>query len=769
MKRPNKAGGLSSVTSTIKHVVQSKRAKTNIKNLLKVNKAGGFDCPGCAWGDSSEGHVHFCENGAKAIAWESTERKADAAFFEQYTVSNLRKQSDYWLEYQGRLCEPMRYNASTDKYQAVSWDTALALIKEHMHSLDSPNEVEFYTSGRASNEASFLYQLFGRMFGTNNFPDCSNMCHEASGVALHQSIGVGKGTVVLDDFYRASAIFVYGQNPGSNHPRMMNALRKAAKNGCKIVSINNLKEVALEKFASPQQPLELLAGQSTSISQLYLTPKLGSDFAVIRGMAKTILETFPDAINHTFIQQHTINFDAYIKAIQLTPWSKIVAQTGLTQRIIEEAAEIMATSANVISTWAMGFTQHKHSVNTIKELSNLHLLLGQIGKKGAGLSPIRGHSNVQGNRTMGINEKPPESFLNKLDARFKTDMPKENGHNVQSALKALHNKQSKVLICLGGNLAAAAPDSEFTAKAMSQTKLNVQISTKLNRSHLMLGQDALILPCLGRTEVDEQRSGPQKITVEDTFSMVHASAGTAEPPSPLCLSETDIVARMAYVVLEKPCVNSERQDCAHQVDWLALRDNYDLIRDLIADCIPEFENYNKKIEQPFGFHLSNAAAQLKWKTHSGKAVFSAVELPSTLYSKEVDLIVKEANNNKERVLTLQSLRSHDQYNTTIYGMDDRYRGIKNQRRVLFMNKKDAERLALNQGQKVEIESIWEDKITRKVDDFQVVIYDIPRGNVAAYYPETNPLVSINSVGDQSYTPTSKSVPVIVRPSKNAII
>lgn len=760
-KKPNKAGGIDSINSALKQVLRSKRVKSNIKNLLKVNKDGGFDCPGCAWGDSEEGFVHFCENGAKAIAWESTERKVSTEFFQQYSVNKLKKQSDYWLEYQGRLTQPMRYNAKSDKYEPISWDNAIALIKAHLIAVESPNQVEFYTSGRASNEASYLYQLFGRVFGTNNFPDCSNMCHEASGVALTESIGVGKGTVVLDDFYKADAIFVFGQNPGTNHPRMMSALRKAAKGGCKIVAINNLKEIALQKFASPQQPLELLTGKSTSISQLYLTPKLGTDFALIRGISKTIIDKFPNAIDTSFIEAHTIAFEDYVKAVKQTQWSKIEAQTGISKSQIVEAAAIFANSKRVISTWAMGITQHKHSVATIKELTNLHLMLGQIGKQGAGLSPVRGHSNVQGNRTMGINEKPSLSFLNKISAHFDMPMPQKMGHNVQSALTALHEKRSNILICLGGNLAAAAPDSDYTAEAMSKAKLNVQISTKLNRSHLMVSQDALILPCLGRTEIDMQRSGPQQVTVEDTFSMVHASAGTSAPPSEYCLSETDIIARIANAVMSA-CADESLKT----IDWLALRDDYSMIRDLIANSIDGFDDFNQKLKQKHGFHLTNSAANLQWNTQSGKATFSSSSVPNSLYTEQTENLIAAHTAKKEQVFTLQSMRSHDQYNTTIYGMDDRYRGIKNKRKILFVNEKDAKKMHLQEGQRVEIESIWEGNTSRKLNDFQLVFYDIPRGNVAAYYPETNPLVPINSVGDYSYTPTSKSIPVVIRASLN---
>ncbi|MGE6121695.1 FdhF/YdeP family oxidoreductase [Aeromonas media] len=751
IEKPAKAGGFSSLQSTFKQVLQSQKTRQNIKNLLRVNQTDGFDCPGCAWGDNKQGAFQFCENGAKAVAWESTGKTVGAAFFAEHSVRRLSAQSDYWLEYQGRLTEPLRYNPATDHYEPVSWEQAFTLIADKLKSLASPDEVEFYTSGRASNEASYLYQLFGRLYGTNNFPDCSNMCHEASGVGLIQSVGVGKGTVVLDDFDAAKAIFVFGQNPGTNHPRMMNALRKAARQGCQIVTFNNLKEVALERFASPQSPAELLTPAATRISHQYLTPKLGGDMAAIRGMAKYILEEQGDRIDLAFIEQHTAHFDDYLAKVKATGWAQIEAQSGLSREAITQAARIFAQSESVISCWAMGITQHKHSVDTIREIVNLHLMCGQIGKPGAGLCPVRGHSNVQGNRTMGINEKPNAAFIDRLERRFPVGLKRTPGHNVYEALKALHGGKSKVLVCLGGNLAAAAPDTDFTYEAMRKSELNVQISTKLNRSHLMVSKDALILPCLGRTELDLQRSGVQKITVEDTFSMVHASTGMNEPVSPLCLSEIDIVARMAEATL-----GSER------VDWLALRDDYALLRDLIAETIAGFDDFNRRIEEPCGFHLENGAALLRWNTASGRAEFRASRLP--------DSILPECTSHAEQmvgepVLVLQSLRSHDQYNTTIYGMDDRYRGIKGRRNVVFMNEEDARRLGLAEEQQVDMTAICNDGRERVVRGFSVIFYEIPRGNIAAYYPETNPLVAIESIGEGSFTPTSKSVPVLVTPSQ----
>lgn len=760
-KKPNKAGGLPSLASTLKHIVKSQQPTSNLRSLLKANQDKGFDCPGCAWGDQKDGLFKFCENGAKAIAWESTTKQVERHFFAEHTVSSLRKQSDYWLEYQGRLTEPMRYDAASDKYLPITWQDAYALINHHLSNLENANQAEFYTSGRASNEAAFLYQLFGRMFGTNNFPDCSNMCHEASGVALTESIGIGKGTVTLEDFDHADTIFVFGQNPGSNHPRMMNALRKAARNNCKIVSFNNLKEVALEKFASPQDPIELLTSNATNISHAYFTPTLGGDMAAIRGMVKAILETNQKAIeakqlpliNDTFIKEHSIGFAEYQQQVEQTSWQDICQQSGLTENELRKAAEIYLAGNKVIITWAMGITQHKHSVDTIKEIVNLQLLKGNLGKKGAGLCPVRGHSNVQGNRTVGINEKPKADFIDNLQQLTATKLPYDAGHNVYHALKAFLAKESKTLICLGGNLAAAGPDTEEIIKALSNTELNVQISTKLNRSHLYMGKDALILPCLGRTEIDRQQTGEQKITVEDTFSMVHASQGNVEPLSTNLRSEVSIVAHIAHEVLDKS-----------DIAWLDLANDYSKIRDLIEKTLPAFSGFNDKIKTPGGFYLGNSARSLTWHTQSQKAQFSANNLPEKLVAE-----LFESNDKAHQLFTLQSLRSHDQYNTTIYGMHDRYRGIENNRKVLFIHEKDASKLGFNDGDSVDITSVWHNNQQREVKEFSLVFYDIPRGNLAAYYPETNPLVPLDSIGDKSYTPTSKAIAVYLKKSNSSRI
>ncbi|XQW86396.1 FdhF/YdeP family oxidoreductase [Thalassotalea piscium] len=754
--KPQKAGGFSSLKSTIKHIIDSQQPTTNIKNLIKANQDHGFDCPGCAWGDQKEGLLQFCENGAKAIAWESTSKKADAEFFKKHSVSYLQKQSDYWLEYQGRLTEPLRYNSATDHYEKINWQDAFELIATHLNQLSSPDQAEFYTSGRASNEAAFTYQLFGRMFGTNNFPDCSNMCHEASGVALNESIGVGKGTVTLEDFDHADAIFVFGQNPGTNHPRMMNALRKSARSGCKIVSFNNLKEVALERFASPQDPIELLTPSATTISHLYLTPQLGGDMAAVRGICKYIFEKNEQAISqgqaaiidNDFIAQHTVNFSQYQQQVSQTSWQKIEQQSGLSKAELIKAAELYLQAERVICTWAMGLTQHKHSVDTIQEIVNLQLLKGNIGKKGAGLCPVRGHSNVQGNRTVGINEKPSAEFITALTKLVDKPLPFAGGHNVYHALKALLDKSSKVIICLGGNIAAAAPDTQQTLEALCNSQLNVQISTKLNRSHLAIGEDALILPCLGRTEIDEQASGPQYITVEDTFSMVHASQGKVAPLSSEQKSEIAIVAGIANATLSDTKVN-----------WQALTNNYDEIREMISQALPEFFDFNKRLKAPGGFYLGNSAANLQWSNQAKKALFTASPLPEKLVAEHFQ------QHAKTQLFTLQTLRSHDQYNTTVYGMNDRYRGIHNERNVVFINEKDAKKLALVEDDIVTITSIWSDNKMRSVTGFKIKYYEIPKGNLAAYYPETNPLVPLDSIGDKSFTPTSKAIAVMLEKSE----
>lgn len=744
------AGGWGSLEATTRYVFDSKQALKNLRNLMRVNKARGFDCPGCAWGDDNHSTFSFCENGAKAVSWEATRNAVEPAFFAAHSVSTLREQSDYFLEYQGRLTHPMRYDAKTDRYQPITWPDALKLIASHIQAMDNPNQIELYTSGRASNEASYLYQLFGRMLGTSNFPDCSNMCHEASGVGLKQSIGVGKGTIRMDDFEQADAIFVFGQNPGTNHPRMLHSLKHAASRGARIVSFNTLRERGLERFADPQNPIQMLTPKSSPISSAYFQPNLGGDMAAVRGMVKALLETHRQrlAANETglfdqsFIDRHCVGIEDYLAQVDATSWQQITTQSGLSESQLRHAATIYQGAERVICTWAMGVTQHKHSVPTVREITNLQLLFGQLGKPGAGLCPVRGHSNVQGNRTMGIDEKAPKALLDSLEQHFGFSPRREMGHNTVEAIEAMLRGEVKVLIALGGNLAAAAPDTERTAQALRRCDLTVHISTKLNRSHLITGKDALILPTLGRTELDMQASGPQYITVEDSFGMVHASEGIGKPLADSQRSETAIVCGIADAVLGN-----------QQLDWLELADDYSLIRQHIQATIPGFDDFNQRCELPGGFYLGNAAAELRFATQSGKAEFCAAPLPDTLFPQ----IGAE-----KAPFVLQTLRSHDQYNTTIYGLDDRYRGVYGQREVLFIHPEDLADLGLQDGELVEIETLWNDGITRKVSGFKLVSYDIPRGNLAAYYPETNPLVPLASFGDGTGTPTSKSVPVAIR-------
>ncbi len=717
----------------------------NLRALLKTNQHGGFDCPGCAWGDSPHGErIQFCENGAKAVNWEATKRRVDAAFFARYSVSQLREQSDYWLEYQGRLTQPMRYDAASDHYVPISWDSAFALIARHLKALEHPDQAEFYTSGRASNEAAFLYQLFVRAFGSNNFPDCSNMCHEASGFALQQALGVGKGSVTLDDFALADAIFVLGQNPGSNHPRMLEPLRAAVARGAQVVCCNPLKERGLERFQHPQHPLEMLSNGSAPTHSDYVRPSLGGDWAMLRGMAKQLLawerEQPGQVFDWDFIDEHTQGVESYLSELDETPWPLIESQSGLSREQIQRLAGVQRNAERVIVCWAMGITQHQHSVATIREIVNLMLLRGQIGRPGSGLCPVRGHSNVQGDRSMGINERPPVALLDALQARFGFQVPRSPGHNTVEALNAMLAGHSRVFIGLGGNFAQATPDSPRSHQALMNCALTVQISTKLNRSHLTCGREALILPCLGRTDIDRQASGPQAVTVEDSFSMVHASHGQLEPLSAEMRSEPAIIAGIAQATLGP-----------WPVDWNMLVSDYRSIRQLIGECIPGFADFNQRLAQQGGFYLGNSARQRQWRTASGKAEFFSQALPASLLPAQLRQTGVEPD------LILQTLRSHDQYNTTLYGLDDRYRGVRGQRQVIFVNADDIRRLGFSPGQKVDIQSLWNDDVVREVHGFTLLAYDIPRGQAAAYYPEANPLVPLDSFGLHSFTPTSKFI------------
>ncbi|ENM5775767.1 FdhF/YdeP family oxidoreductase [Vibrio mimicus] len=758
---PGPAAGWGALKAVTKSWLGSENGFRNLRAMLKTNQNGGFDCPGCAWGESPEnGMVNFCENGAKAVNWEATSRLVDPEFFAQYSVSELSKQTDYWLEYQGRLSHPMRYDAQTDHYVEISWEDAFALVGKHLNALQSPDEAEFYTSGRASNEAAFLYQLFVRAFGTNNFPDCSNMCHEASAIGMFDSIGVGKGTVVFKDLELADAIFVIGQNPGTNHPRMLEPLREAVKRGAQVICLNPLKERGLERFQNPQLPIEMLSNGSEPTSSAYFRPALGGDMAVFRGMAKFLLQWDRQAqaqgdapvLDHDFIREHTNGIEEYLSAVEQTSWEHITQQSGLSLEEIEVLARMYRRAERVVMCWAMGLTQHRHSVFTIQEVVNLQLLRGNVGKPGAGLSPVRGHSNVQGDRTMGINEKPPQFLLDALEKRFQFKVPRTHGHNAVLAIKAMEEKRAKVFVGLGGNFAQATPDTPRTHAAMRNCELTVHIATKLNRSHLVTGRDALILPCLGRTEIDMQASGPQGVTVEDTFSMVHLSYGQLKPRSPHLRSEAAILAGIAKATLGN-----------FPIDWDWAIADYRHIRDLIADTIPGFQNFNQRVQNPGGFYLGNSAARREWNTASGKAQFSATTLPEQLVNDNV------TQRGDKPDLILQTLRSHDQYNTTLYGLDDRYRGVFGRRDVVFANEEDIRRLGFEPGDRVDLVTLWDDGLERRVNGFELVAYDVPAGQAAAYYPETNPLVPLDSYGERTFTPTSKFVAIKLEKAKPSIL
>ncbi|GHB09294.1 FdhF/YdeP family oxidoreductase [Modicisalibacter luteus] len=763
---PGPAGGWGALNSVRRHVAHNRAPLKGMRSLLATNQPHGFDCPGCAWGDANaESSFAFCENGAKAVAWETTAKRVTRDFFARHTVSELLAWDDYRLEDQGRLTEPMRYDAAQDRYVPIGWDEAYTMIGERLAALDDPNRALFYTSGRASNEAAYLYQLFVRLYGTNNFPDCSNMCHEASGVGMQASLGVGKGTVRLEDFEQADAIFVFGQNPGTNHPRMLGDLARAAKRGAAIVTFNPLKERGLERFADPQDKREMLTGGSQTISSRYFQPKMGGDMAAVRGIAKALFAMeasgrfTPD---REFIESYTQGLDAWRANVEATSWAALEAQSGLSRVEMEAAAEIYAGAERIIATWAMGITQHLHAVDSVREIVNLLLLGGHMGRPGAGACPVRGHSNVQGDRTMGIDEKAPAWLIDALEARYGVPMPRRPGHNTVNALHALEADQAEVFIALGGNFTRATPDSMRTESAMRRARLNVQISTKLNRSHLVVGEEALILPCLGRSEIDRQ--GPQKlpqvISVEDSMSMVHGSAGRVEPASKHLRSEPAIVAEIAEATLARVLPN--RGIDPKVVDWQALVADYDRIRDEIEAVIPGFANFNARLHRPRGFWLTNAASERRFVTPTGKAEFSAAPLPEAVLHQQLDV------RRNDGWLTLQSLRSHDQYNTTIYGYNDRYRGVKGQRRVLFVNPLDLARLGFADGDWVDLVGLDYQGEPRRAPAFRLVAYDTPQGCCAAYYPETNALVPLESAGANTGTPASKAVAVRLQRSARIV-
>ncbi|MFJ4031742.1 FdhF/YdeP family oxidoreductase [Streptomyces griseoluteus] len=725
------AAGLPAVGHSLKIAQQQMGVRRTALTLLRVNQKDGFDCPGCAWPEPEHRHMaEFCENGAKAVAEEATLRRVTPEFFAAHPVADLAGRSGYWLGQQGRLTHPMYLPEGADRYEPVSWERAFDIVAEEIAALGSPDEAVFYTSGRTSNEAAFLYQLFARELGTNNLPDCSNMCHESSGSALSETIGIGKGSVLLEDLYRADLIIVAGQNPGTNHPRMLSALERAKTAGARIISVNPLPEAGLERFKNPQTPQGMLKG--AALTDLFLQIRIGGDQALFRLLNKLILET-EGAVDEEFVREHTHGYEEFADAAAKADWDETLAATGLTRAEIERALEMVLASKRTIVCWAMGLTQHKHSVPTIREVVNFLLLRGNIGRPGAGVCPVRGHSNVQGDRTMGIFERPAHAFLDALEREFGFAPPREHGFDVVRAIRALRDGEAKVFFAMGGNFVSASPDTEVTEAAMRRARLTVHVSTKLNRSHVVTGARALILPTLGRTERDVQGGGEQFVTVEDSMGMVHASRGRLAPASPHLLSEPAIVARLARRVLPDSTV-----------PWAEFERDYAAIRDRIARVVPGFEDFNARVARPGGFTLPHAPRdERRFPTATGKANFTAapVEHPDV----------------PEGRLLLQTLRSHDQYNTTIYGLDDRYRGITDGRRVVLVHPEDARELGVGDGSYVDLVGEWSDGVERRAPGFRVVHYPTARGCAASYYPETNVLVPLDATADTSNTPASKSV------------
>ncbi len=728
------AAGLTGVRVALRRAVAQMGVKNTAKTLRKLNQADGFDCMSCAWPDPDPDDRHtaeFCENGAKAVAEEATKKRAGSDFFAAHSIAELDEHDEMWLGQQGRITHPMVKRPGGTHYEPIAWSDAFALIGEHLTGLDSPDEAIFYTSGRTSNEAAFLYQLFVRAYGTNNLPDCSNMCHESTSVALAESIGIGKGSVSLRDIYDAELIVIAGQNPGTNHPRMLSALETAKLRGAKIISINPLREAGLVNFRNPQKPRGIV-GKGTDLADLHLPIKINGDLALFQAIGSLLVGW--DAIDHEFIEQHTAGVAAWAEHVNAVDWAVVENASGLSREQITSAAEMIRDSNATIYCWAMGLTQHRNAVATIKEIVNLAIARGDIGKRGAGLCPVRGHSNVQGDRTMGIWERAPKHFLDALQSEFGFDPPREHGLDVVDAIRALRDGKASVFIGMGGNFIHASPDTEVTIDAMRHATLTVQVSTKLNRSHLVCGETALILPTKGRTEKDMTGRGEQYVSVEDSMSSVHASRGPLEPASPMLRSEVAIIAGVAQATLADSTI-----------DWAGMADDYGIIREHISRVVPGCADYSAKVDRPGGFVLPHPPRDSRtFATKSGLAEF-AISPIEVLHVPDGHLL-------------LQTLRSHDQFNTTIYGLSDRYRGIEDGRRVIFVHPDDIAALGFNDGELVDLVARWDDDdIERVAESFRICAYDTPRGSAAAYYPETNPLVPLDSTAIGSNTPTSKSV------------
>jgi molybdopterin-dependent oxidoreductase alpha subunit len=746
------AAGLTAIKETMTNAFGKMGVVHGMRGLLKLNQKGGIDCQSCAWPDPDRDRTvaEFCESGAKALADEGTKKKITAEFFANHSIAELVEQDEYWLNSQGRLTEPVIKRKGGTRYEPISWEDAFKTIAHELNTLDSPDEAIFYTSGRTSNEAAFLYQLFVRQFGTNNLPDCSNMCHESSGVALNDSLGLGKASVRLSDFNETDLVIVIGQNPGTNAPRMMSSLQDAKRAGAKMIAINPLPEAGLLNFVNPNPqhysnilkfPIAVLGNKGTHLADLHLPVRINGDMAVLKGMMKVMLERERNAhgsiFDHVFISQHAIGYDDLVAGLDATDWGSILTESGLTREQITEAAEMFIAADRVITCWAMGLTQHKASVATIQDVVNLHLLRGQIGKPGAGLCPVRGHSNVQGDRTMGIWEKVNEKFFSRLENEFDFSIPRRDGLNTVESIGALSDGRAKVFFAMGGNFASASPDTDVVLDGLRKCRLTVQVITKLNRTALAVGEQSLILPCLGRSEIDRQAGGEQFVSTESTMLNVQMSKGIFEPASKELRSEPWIVAQLAKATLR------ERSS----VDWDAMVADYDNIRNAISRVIDGFDNYNERIREPGGFYLPNAPRERTFATDSGKAEFK----PSVLERTRID----------PGQLLLTTIRSHNQFNTTIYSFDDRYRGIDGGRRVILMNIEDIRAMSLKAGQVVDLTSHFDDG-ERHADRFIVVPYPIPLGCAAAYFPEANPLVPLRSFAERSGTPTSKSIVISIK-------
>ncbi len=736
------AGGWGALRATALAIAEEMQVCQAAETLLHANKPGGFDCPGCAWPDKAHTSTfQFCENGAKAVTWEATKKRATPDFFAKHTVQELLQWSDHDLEDTGRLTHPMAYDPGSDTYQPISWDAAFARIAQVLQAQQDPSSVEFYTSGRASNEAAFLFNIFAREYGSNNFPDCSNMCHEPTSVGLPKTIGQGKGSVSLDDFDHCDLILSFGHNPGTNHPRMMSNLHDCAKRGVPILVFNPLRERSLERFTNPQSPVEMATGGSSRIASAYYQVKVGGDAAALKGIMKALLELDAQqlgVIDHDFIAQHTSGFEAFSADLQASSWASIEAASGLPRTAMQDVARVYASSHAVIATYGMGITQHITGTHNVQQVTALLLMRGNMGKPGAGICPLRGHSNVQGNRTVGITELLNPALFDQIEQTFGFRPPNKAGHNAVHALQAMSEGSSRVLISLGGNFAAAMPDQARCQQAMHQLDLAVHLSTKLNRSHLLIGKASIILPVLGRTERDMQASGPQAVTVEDSMSMVHASRGTLPPASPDLRSEPAIIAGIAQATLPHSCVQ-----------WSYLVEDYDRIRDLIEQVYPDFKDYNARIRHPGGFRLPLPATERIWKTASGKAEF--LLFPGLHEDPEFS-----------NVLRLTTVRSHDQYNTTIYGYDDRYRGVFGRRDVLLMHAQDMAERGIAEGAKLVVQTALPGHTHRRLV-LTAVPHDISRGSVAAYFPEANDLCPMEYHDPDSDIPCYKSVPVTLEP------